>query len=56
MNAVIFGRAGEGCQLGFYSRFSRCVLAEKATNPRNKYEDWEFIMAFCDQVNAQLEG
>jgi len=55
MNALVFERAREGCQL-VYSRFSHCVLAEKATNPRNKYEDWEFIMAFCDQVNSQLEG
>ena len=30
--------------------------AEKATNPKNKYEDWEFIMAFCDKVNAEAEG
>ena len=29
---------------------------EKATNPKNRYEDWEFIMAFCDKVNASLEG
>lgn len=29
---------------------------EKATNPKNKYEDWEFIMAFCDRVNAEAEG
>lgn len=35
---------------------SSLLLAEKATNPKNKYEDWEFIMAFCDRVNADLEG
>ena len=29
---------------------------EKATNPRNRYEDWEFIMAFCDHVNTEPEG
>lgn len=32
------------------------ALLEKATNPKNKYEDWEFIMAFCDKVNAEAEG
>jgi ADP-ribosylation factor-binding protein GGA len=32
-----------------------CV-AEKATNPRNRYEDWEFIMNFCDKVNTELQG
>jgi len=37
--------------VGFYM-----VCTEKATNPRNTYEDWEFIMAFCDKVNADLQG
>ena len=32
------------------------VCLEKATNPKNRYEDWEFIMAFCDKVNASPEG
>jgi ADP-ribosylation factor-binding protein GGA len=32
------------------------ALLEKATNPKNKYEDWEFIMAFCDRVNLEQEG
>ena len=32
------------------------VCVEKATNPKNKYEDWEFIMAFCDRVNTEMEG
>lgn len=32
------------------------VFIEKATNPKNRYEDWEFIMAFCDKVNAEMEG
>ena len=36
--------------------FNFCVWTEKATNPRNTYEDWEFIMAFCDGVNADLQG
>ena len=31
-------------------------VTEKATNPKNRYEDWEFIMAFCDKVNAEMEG
>ncbi|XP_064406419.1 ADP-ribosylation factor-binding protein GGA1-like [Halichondria panicea] len=31
-------------------------LIDKATNPRNKYEDWEFIMSFCDKVNIELQG
>ena len=31
-------------------------LIDKATNPKNRYEDWEFIMAFCDKVNAEPEG
>ncbi|XP_073331679.1 ADP-ribosylation factor-binding protein GGA3a [Pagrus major] len=28
----------------------------KATNPSNRQEDWEYIMGFCDQVNKELEG
>ncbi len=32
------------------------VCEEKATNPRNKYEDWEFIMSFCDKVNEEVQG
>lgn len=32
------------------------ALLDKATNPKNRYEDWEFIMAFCDKVNAEPEG
>lgn len=32
------------------------VYLEKATNPKNRYEDWEFIMGFCDKVNASPEG
>ncbi len=32
------------------------ATSEKATNPKNKYEDWEFIMAFCDRVNADPDG
>lgn len=28
----------------------------KATNPCNRQEDWEYIMGFCDQMNAELEG
>ncbi|XP_006824429.1 ADP-ribosylation factor-binding protein GGA1-like [Saccoglossus kowalevskii] len=28
----------------------------KATNPFNREDDWEYIMGFCDQVNVELEG
>ncbi|XP_061589153.1 ADP-ribosylation factor-binding protein GGA3-like [Cololabis saira] len=28
----------------------------KATNPCNRQEDWEYIMGFCDQINKELEG
>ncbi|XP_077979789.1 ADP-ribosylation factor-binding protein GGA1-like [Glandiceps talaboti] len=28
----------------------------KATNPANREEDWEYIIGFCDQVNKELEG
>ena len=31
-------------------------LSARATNPLNKEEDWDFIMAFCDQINKELEG
>ncbi|XP_064594749.1 ADP-ribosylation factor-binding protein GGA1-like isoform X2 [Liolophura sinensis] len=31
-------------------------LLNKATNPANREEDWEFIISFCDQVNKELEG
>uniref|UniRef100_A0A7N9AYD9 Golgi associated, gamma adaptin ear containing, ARF binding protein 3a n=1 Tax=Mastacembelus armatus TaxID=205130 RepID=A0A7N9AYD9_9TELE len=30
--------------------------SNKATNPSNKHEDWEYIMGFCDQINKELEG
>uniref|UniRef100_A0A3Q1F0W5 VHS domain-containing protein n=1 Tax=Acanthochromis polyacanthus TaxID=80966 RepID=A0A3Q1F0W5_9TELE len=35
-----------------------CVFAfaDKATNPSNRQEDWEYIMGFCDQINNELEG
>ncbi|KAM9819618.1 ADP-ribosylation factor-binding protein GGA3-like isoform 2-T2 [Syngnathus typhle] len=28
----------------------------KATNPSNRQEDWEYITGFCDQTNKELEG
>ncbi|XP_044044984.1 ADP-ribosylation factor-binding protein GGA3a isoform X2 [Siniperca chuatsi] len=28
----------------------------KATNPSNRQEDWEYVMGFCDQINKELEG
>ncbi|XP_061472122.1 ADP-ribosylation factor-binding protein GGA3 isoform X1 [Rhineura floridana] len=30
--------------------------ADKATNPLNRQEDWEYIIGFCDQINKELEG
>ncbi|XP_071501663.1 ADP-ribosylation factor-binding protein GGA1-like [Diadema antillarum] len=32
------------------------TLLNKATNPANREEDWEYIMSFCDKVNHELEG
>uniref|UniRef100_A0A3P8RN74 Golgi associated, gamma adaptin ear containing, ARF binding protein 3a n=1 Tax=Amphiprion percula TaxID=161767 RepID=A0A3P8RN74_AMPPE len=32
------------------------AFADKATNPSNRQEDWEYIMGFCDQINNELEG
>ncbi|XP_033631001.1 ADP-ribosylation factor-binding protein GGA1-like [Asterias rubens] len=32
------------------------TLLNKATNPMNRDEDWEYIMNFCDRVNKELEG
>uniref|UniRef100_A0A670JFF9 Golgi associated, gamma adaptin ear containing, ARF binding protein 3 n=1 Tax=Podarcis muralis TaxID=64176 RepID=A0A670JFF9_PODMU len=29
---------------------------DKATNPLNRQEDWEYIIGFCDQINKELEG
>ncbi|XP_046569663.1 ADP-ribosylation factor-binding protein GGA1-like isoform X2 [Haliotis rubra] len=31
-------------------------VLNKATNPAQRDEDWDFIMAFCDKVNHELEG
>ncbi|XP_044309499.1 ADP-ribosylation factor-binding protein GGA3 isoform X1 [Varanus komodoensis] len=31
-------------------------LKNKATNPLNRQEDWEYIIGFCDQINKELEG
>ncbi|XP_038597868.1 ADP-ribosylation factor-binding protein GGA3 [Tachyglossus aculeatus] len=28
----------------------------KATNPSNRQEDWEYVIGFCDQINKELEG
>uniref|UniRef100_A0A671K4F8 ADP-ribosylation factor-binding protein GGA3-like n=1 Tax=Sinocyclocheilus anshuiensis TaxID=1608454 RepID=A0A671K4F8_9TELE len=28
----------------------------KATNPSNRQEEWEYIIGFCDQINKELEG
>uniref|UniRef100_H2YQA2 VHS domain-containing protein n=1 Tax=Ciona savignyi TaxID=51511 RepID=H2YQA2_CIOSA len=32
------------------------TLLNKATSTLNRQDDWEFIMAFCDKVNFELEG
>uniref|UniRef100_A0A8C6YKI9 Golgi associated, gamma adaptin ear containing, ARF binding protein 3 n=1 Tax=Naja naja TaxID=35670 RepID=A0A8C6YKI9_NAJNA len=32
------------------------VSQDKATNPLNRQEDWEYIIGFCDQINKELEG
>ncbi|NWZ98592.1 GGA3 protein, partial [Nesospiza acunhae] len=29
---------------------------DKANNPSNRQEDWEYIIGFCDQINKELEG
>ncbi|NXU56461.1 GGA3 protein, partial [Turnix velox] len=37
----------------------KCSLSlskDKATNPSNRQEDWEYIIGFCDQINKELEG
>ncbi|KAL8163239.1 UNVERIFIED_CONTAM: gamma adaptin ear containing, arf binding protein [Gekko kuhli] len=31
-------------------------MINKATNPLNRQEDWEYIIGFCDQINKELEG
>lgn len=33
-----------------------CFILDKATNPSNRQEEWEHMMAFCDQVNKRPEG
>ncbi|MBW02579.1 ADP-ribosylation factor-binding protein GGA3, partial [Eschrichtius robustus] len=32
------------------------IVTDKATNPSNRHEDWEYIIGFCDQINKELEG
>uniref|UniRef100_A0A8C3M2X5 Golgi associated, gamma adaptin ear containing, ARF binding protein 3 n=1 Tax=Chrysolophus pictus TaxID=9089 RepID=A0A8C3M2X5_CHRPC len=32
------------------------LAKDKATNPSNRQEDWEYIIGFCDQINKELEG
>lgn len=32
------------------------ICVDKATNPANREVDWEYINAFCDQINKELEG
>ncbi|NXC76892.1 GGA3 protein, partial [Anhinga anhinga] len=35
---------------------SLSLTEDKATNPSNRQEDWEYIIGFCDQINKELEG
>ncbi|NXT71657.1 GGA3 protein, partial [Chaetops frenatus] len=35
---------------------SLSLAKDKATNPSNRQEDWEYIIGFCDQINKELEG
>ncbi|NXO59557.1 GGA3 protein, partial [Aramus guarauna] len=35
---------------------SLSLTLDKATNPSNRQEDWEYIIGFCDQINKELEG
>lgn len=35
---------------------SLSLYKDKATNPSNRQEDWEYIIGFCDQINKELEG
>lgn len=36
--------------------YSLSLAKDKATNPSNRQEDWEYIIGFCDQINKELEG
>jgi hypothetical protein len=36
--------------------FFSVLSQDKATNPSNRQEDWEYIIGFCDQINKELEG
>lgn len=31
-------------------------LLDKATSPSNRQEEWEHMMAFCEQVNKDPDG
>lgn len=43
--------------LALYNNRPLFVLSQdKATNPSNRQEDWEYIIGFCDQINKELEG
>ncbi|XP_025946113.1 ADP-ribosylation factor-binding protein GGA3 isoform X1 [Apteryx rowi] len=39
-----------------YCKLSAPSELDKATNPSNRQEDWEYIIGFCDQINKELEG
>ncbi|XP_020858092.1 ADP-ribosylation factor-binding protein GGA3 isoform X4 [Phascolarctos cinereus] len=43
-------------QLWSVFRHNQDLIPDKATNPSNRQEDWEYIIGFCDQINKELEG
>ncbi|KAF2982102.1 hypothetical protein EK904_000274 [Melospiza melodia maxima] len=45
--------ASSACPASFQAAGMR---EDKATNPSNRQEDWEYIIGFCDQINKELEG
>lgn len=36
--------------------FGMRFVLDKATNPSNRQEEWEHVMAFCEQVNKDPQG
>ncbi|XP_074121222.1 ADP-ribosylation factor-binding protein GGA3 isoform X4 [Sminthopsis crassicaudata] len=45
-----------GCNMAEAEGESLESWLNKATNPSNRQEDWEYIIGFCDQINKELEG
>lgn len=53
----IMGKSSALSSLLFVTVVLFLVLSQdKATNPSNRQEDWEYIIGFCDQINKELEG